>query len=71
MCTFLLENDALWNMGLVHFGICELGQFRSKNISVGAPRELIYCRFDFMFVFATGSYASEDERFTDYLPYNI
>ena len=22
MCTFLLQNSALWGMGLVHFGIC-------------------------------------------------
>ena len=25
-CTFLLQNSALWDMGLVHCGICELAQ---------------------------------------------
>ena len=25
MCTFLLQNGALWDMGLVHCGICEMG----------------------------------------------
>ena len=27
MCTFLLQNGALWGIGLLHCGICELGQF--------------------------------------------
>ena len=25
MCTFLLQNVVLWDMGLVHHGICEMG----------------------------------------------
>ena len=25
MCTFLLQNDALWDMGLAHCGICAIG----------------------------------------------
>ena len=25
MCTFLLQNDALWEMGLGHYRICEMG----------------------------------------------
>ena len=27
MCTFLLQNGALWDMGLVHCGICVTGLF--------------------------------------------
>ena len=27
MCTFLLQNGALWGMGLVHCGVCETGPF--------------------------------------------
>ena len=27
MCTFLLQNCALWDMGLVHYGICVTNQF--------------------------------------------
>ena len=27
MCTFLLQKGALWDMGLVHCGICEMGLF--------------------------------------------
>ena len=27
MCTFLLQNDALWDICLMHCGICEMGPF--------------------------------------------
>ena len=27
MCTYLLQNVAFWDMGLLHCGIYELGQF--------------------------------------------
>ena len=27
MCTFLLQNGALWDAGLVHCGICEIGLY--------------------------------------------
>ena len=28
MCTYLLQKGALWDAGLVHYGICELGQLQ-------------------------------------------
>ena len=31
MCTFLFQSDALWDMGQVHCGICEIGQHASLN----------------------------------------
>ena len=31
MCTFLLQNGALWDMGLVHCGICEM-DLLSENV---------------------------------------
>ena len=31
MCTFVLQNGALWDMGVVHCGIiCELGQCQAS-----------------------------------------
>ena len=30
LCTFLLQNDALWDMGLVHCGICATGLLQWK-----------------------------------------
>ena len=31
MCTFLLQNCALWDMGLVYCGICATGQFANSK----------------------------------------
>ena len=31
MCTFLLQNGAWWDMGLVHCGICATGQCGSGH----------------------------------------
>ena len=28
VCTFLLQNDALWDIYLMHCGICEMGLLR-------------------------------------------
>ena len=42
MCTFLLQNGALWDMGLVHCGICATGLFATYICASGRREELIH-----------------------------
>ena len=30
MCTFLLQNGALWDIRPMHYGICEMGPWRMR-----------------------------------------
>ena len=32
MCTFLFQNDALWDIGQVHYGICERGPMQNLTV---------------------------------------
>ena len=43
MCTFLLQNGALWDMGLVHFGICATGLLYMVDTKM-APQNTSYSR---------------------------
>ena len=47
MCTFLLQNDKLWDIGQVHCGICEMGLFavgmRTNCVPCGSRRALFPC----------------------------
>ena len=35
MCTFLLQNDVLWDMGLGHYRICEMGLLEQGSVPYG------------------------------------
>ena len=38
MCTFLLQYGALWDMGLVHCGTCEIGLLKWKEVFLNSLR---------------------------------
>ena len=37
VCTFLLQNDALWDIYLMHCGICEMGPLRCVTAGTELP----------------------------------
>ena len=44
VCTFLLQKGALWDMGPVHHGICEIGLFIAKyHTAVKHYYHIIWC----------------------------
>ena len=38
MCTFLLQNGALWNICLMHCGICEMGIFKKTHFKISMAK---------------------------------
>ena len=36
MCTYLLQNGALWDMWLVHYGICESDLLQTSDLFLPA-----------------------------------
>ena len=40
VCTFLLQNDALWDIYLMHCGICEMGLLHCVSVGTELPCHL-------------------------------